>query len=119
MYAYTGKSLMDAAMRLWDEDLCPRLRLYSVSPDGRQMWVLEEISPESIETGLQAYTLYKFGNGRYCARLFSTKYGTKILEGRFDFYIGIPEDLEDEGSSSDPSLLEEMIRIYTKPTKAE
>lgn len=90
MDVYTEKRLMDTAMRLWDEDLGPRLRLYNVSPDGRQMWFLEEISPESIGTGLQAYTLENFGNGRYCAKLFSTKYGTKILEGRFDFYIGRP-----------------------------
>ncbi len=118
MDIYTGHRLINTAMRLWNEGLAPRLRLYSVSPDGRKMRVLVEISLESIETGIQAYAMDNFGAGYYCAKLFSTKYGMKILEGRLDFRAGRLEDLEDEGSSIYP-VWEAMMRIYTKPTKAE
>lgn len=97
MYVYTENQLMTISRRLWEEGLAPRIRLYRVSPDGRKMRVLEEISLESINSGIQSYALESFGTGRYCAKLFSTKYGRKILESRLDFYAGDIEELEDEG----------------------
>ena len=91
---YIDGGLLKTAMELLDQDLIPRVRLYRVSRDGLRMRVLAEVSVEALQH-IEGYALDLFGTGRYCAKLFSTKYGRNILECRHDFIVGNPDDIED------------------------
>jgi hypothetical protein len=57
---------------------------------------LEMVTGGRDATSIESYALEKFGDGYYCAKLFSTKYGRNILERRYHFGVGRTEDVEDE-----------------------
>ena len=97
---FQGGLFLRAAEQLARQGMGPRIRLYRTSSNGLKMRALEELSVVHLLAGdyasIERYVMDTFGGGDYCAKLFSTRYGRNILEGRYDFTVARRGDVDVE-----------------------